>query len=151
MKTLHSFSSGETKQLGKEIAELLVNDKGRTVRARTAAVFALRGDLGAGKTTFVQGFFHGLGIKRNPISPTFVIMRRYKTPDRLTNVYHFDAYRLKREEDTEVLEFGKIISDPRNIILVEWPEKIGGALPRGTVRLDFAHGKKENERIIKIL
>jgi tRNA threonylcarbamoyladenosine biosynthesis protein TsaE len=121
-------------------------------------VIALRGDLGTGKTTFTQGFFCGLGIKRNPISPTFVIMRRYKIPanrksliaNRFREVYHFDAYRLKKEEDVEVLGFGKIMSDPKNIILVEWPEKIKGVLPRGTIRLDFVHGKKENERTIKI-
>jgi len=117
---------------------------------KKALVIALRGDLGAGKTTFTQGFFRGLGIKRNPISPTFVIMRRYAVRSAgFRNVYHFDAYRLKKAEDMEVLEFGKILMDPKNIILVEWPEKIQGALPRETVRLDFIHGKKENERVIK--
>jgi tRNA threonylcarbamoyladenosine biosynthesis protein TsaE len=155
MKTFHSFSSEETKALGHKMAESLIAHR-QSLRA-TALVIALRGDLGAGKTTFTQGFFRGLGIKRNPISPTFVIMRRYKTPSqkskiksRFTNIYHFDAYRLKKEEDAEVLEFGKIMSNPKNIILVEWPEKIKGVFPRGTVRLDFIHGKKENERTIKI-
>jgi tRNA threonylcarbamoyladenosine biosynthesis protein TsaE len=128
---------------------LIANRSGRCAHA---LVLALRGDLGAGKTTFTQGFFRGLGIKKNPISPTFVIMRRYAIRNsEFRNVYHFDAYRLKKEEDMEVLEFGKIRSDPKNIILVEWPEKIQGALPRGTVRLNFIHGKKENERIIKVL
>lgn len=155
MKTVRSFSFEETKMFGAEIARALIAD--RRTRSTGALVIALRGDLGAGKTTFTQGFFRGLGIKRNPISPTFVIMRRYNMPrrtpkvkSRFTNVYHFDAYRLKKEEDVEVLEFGKIMSDPKNIILVEWPEKIQGIFPRDTVRLDFFHGKKENERIIKI-
>ena len=49
----------------------------------------------------------------------------------------------------EVLEFEKILADPKNIILVEWPEKIRGVFPRGTTKVDFIHGKKENERTIK--
>jgi tRNA threonylcarbamoyladenosine biosynthesis protein TsaE len=150
MKTFHSYSSGETKQFGCEPAQSLIAH--RSGRYAHALVLALRGDLGAGKTTFTQGFFRGLGIKKNPISPTFVIMRRYKIPvNRFTDIYHFDAYRLKKEEDMDVLGFGKILADPKNIILIEWPEKIQGALPRGTMRLDFIHGKKENERIIKVL
>lgn len=128
---------------------LIAHHSGRCVHA---LVLALRGDLGAGKTTFTQGFFRGLGIKQNPISPTFVIMRRYVLRNsEFRNVYHLDAYRLKKEEDMEVLEFGKILADPKNIILIEWPEKIQGVLPRGTVRLDFIHEKKENERMIKVL
>jgi tRNA threonylcarbamoyladenosine biosynthesis protein TsaE len=140
-----SYSSEETKILGAEIAKKI------SKRKEGALVIALRGDLGAGKTTFVQGFFRGLGIKRNPISPTFVIMRRYKIfTRRFADIYHFDAYRLKKAEDIAVLEFEKILSNPKNIVLIEWPEKIEEALPRGTMRLDFIHGKKENERVIKI-
>ena len=165
MKIFHSFSSEETKAFGAEIAKSLIAPPSSRLRRASdrstsntgALVIALRGDLGTGKTTFTQGFFRGLGMKRNPISPTFVIMRRYKVPSRkpkvrscFTDIYHFDAYRLKKEEDVEVLEFGKIMSDPKNIVLVEWPEKIKGVLPRGTMRLDFIHGKKENERTIKM-
>jgi tRNA threonylcarbamoyladenosine biosynthesis protein TsaE len=157
MKIFHSFSSEETKRFGKEIAESAIDKLNNPARMKTALVIALRGDLGAGKTTFTQGFFRGLGMKKNPVSPTFVIMRRYKIPglkpkvkSRFTDIYHFDAYRLKKAEDAEVLELGKILSDPGNIILIEWPEKIEGVLPRGVIRLDFVYGKKENERIIKL-
>ena len=158
MKTFRSYSSEETKAFGDKIAKRISNSQFLiSKKKKCALVIALRGDLGAGKTTFAQGFFRGLGIKRNPVSPTFVIMRRYKVPgrklkveSRFTDIYHFDAYRLKTEEDAEVLEFGKIMFDPKNIVLVEWPEKIKGVLPRGTMRLDFVHGKKENERIIKM-
>ena len=81
---------------------------------KKALVIALRGDLGAGKTTFTQGFFRGLGIKRNPISPTFVIMRRYALhAEGFRNVYHFDAYRLKKEEDMEVLGVRKDPDGPK--------------------------------------
>ncbi len=155
MRTVHSFSSEETKALGAEIAGSLAAHRGNS---RRACVVALRGDLGAGKTTFTQGMFRGLGVKRRPISPTFVIMRRYKVPARrpssaerrFADIYHFDAYRLKKEEDAAVLGFEEILADPKNIVLVEWPEMIKGVLPSGAVRIDFQYGKKENERIIKI-
>jgi tRNA threonylcarbamoyladenosine biosynthesis protein TsaE len=149
MKAFHSFSSEETKRFGKEIAGSLLGDKRH--KAKTATVIALRGDLGAGKTTFTQGFFRGLGIRRSPISPTFVLMRRYamRRAD-FSNVYHIDAYRLSGAAATDALDMDAVLKDPRNIVLVEWPEKIEDILPRDAMRLDFTYGKKENERIIKL-
>jgi tRNA threonylcarbamoyladenosine biosynthesis protein TsaE len=128
------------------MAETLVRKPGKK-----AVVIALRGDLGAGKTTFTQGFFRGLGIRRSPISPTFVLMRRY--PYRrhgFSDIYHIDAYRLSGAAAAAAIEMDKILKEPKNIVLVEWPEKIKDILPRGAARLDFLHGKKENERTIKI-
>jgi len=149
MKIFRSFSSDETKRFGYDIAQSLIVD--RSARNARALVVALRGDLGAGKTTFTQGFFRGLGIKRNPTSPTFVIMRRYKVRAKhFKNIYHFDAYRLKKAEDLAVLEFENVLSDPRNVVLIEWPERIEKAIPKRAIRLDFSYGKKENERIIKV-
>lgn len=126
-------------------------------------VFALRGDLGAGKTTFVQGFFKGLGFKKNAPSPTFVIVRRHalgardrhKTPGRggqrrsFQNAFHIDAYRLKKAADLEALDFKNIVSDPLNIVLIEWADRAKGILPKGTKWLHFAHGRREHERTIK--
>lgn len=114
----------------------------------------LFGDLGSGKTTFTQGLFRGLGIKRNPISPTFIIMRHYKIPHArrflFTDVYHFDAYRLKKAEDLEVLEFDDLLSNPKNIIIVEWPELIEKILPKKTIKVMFEYGEKESKRKIII-
>lgn len=165
MKVFHSFSSEETKTFGAEMAESLIAH--RLTQSARALVIALRGDLGAGKTTFAQGFFRGLGIRRNPISPTFVIMRRYRVAkhpafarasagkksqitSRFTDIYHFDAYRLKKVEDAAVLEIDQILADPKNIILIEWPEQIRKILPKDAVWLEFEYGQKENERVIKI-
>jgi tRNA threonylcarbamoyladenosine biosynthesis protein TsaE len=149
MKAFHSFSSEETKRFGGEIAESLLGNENR--RTKAATVIALRGDLGAGKTTFTQGFFRGLGIRRSPTSPTFVLMRRYAMRRAgFLNVYHIDAYRLSGAAATDALDMDAVLKEPRNIVLVEWPEKIEDILPRGTMRLDFAYGKKENERIIKM-
>ena len=63
MKIYHSFSSKETELLGENIAKKLVNSRFKTTNGSGALIFALHGDLGAGKTTFVKGFFRGVGIK----------------------------------------------------------------------------------------
>lgn len=115
-----------------------------------ATVVALQGDLGAGKTTFTQGFAHTLGIKRRLISPTFVIMRRYPIRAggatiraKFKNLYHIDAYRFKKADALEALGFHEILEDPAAIVLIEWPENVKKLLPRGTTWLKFRHGKKK--------
>jgi tRNA threonylcarbamoyladenosine biosynthesis protein TsaE len=146
MTTYRTFSSAETKRFGEDFARVLT---GRM--SKRATVIALQGDLGAGKTTFVQGFLKGLGIKRKIPSPTFVILKRYSVNHpHFVNAHHMDAYRLRKSGDVAPLGLKKLLGDPKNIILIEWPENIKGALPRGTKRITFAYGKKENERIIKI-
>ncbi len=150
MRSYHSYSSNDTRRLGGDVAKILAGHRGRA-----ALVVALQGDLGAGKTTFVQGFLKGLRIKKRATSPTFVIMRRYKIPhvQRVAHhayLHHMDAYRLRKPDDVTLLGFEKILADPRSILLVEWPENIKGALPKGAVKIKFKYGKKENERIIQL-
>lgn len=114
-------------------------------------VFALRGELGAGKTTFVQGFFKGLGLKKYAASPTFIIMRRHVLPrKKFSNVFHVDAYRLKKADGLRALGFEDVLANPRNIVLVEWAERARGILPKDAVWLEFRHGRRENERHIMI-
>ena len=60
-----------------------------------------------------------------------------------------DAYRLRKADDAGPLGLVNILNDAKNIVLVEWPENIAGALPRGTKKIIFKHGRKENERIIR--
>jgi tRNA threonylcarbamoyladenosine biosynthesis protein TsaE len=153
-----SYSSDETKKLGEKIAQKIAKDKTRKC-ANGAFVIALTGDLGSGKTTFVQGFLRGLGIKKRVTSPTFIIFRRFGINSgknirgairekNFKNVYHVDAYRLKKAKDLSVLGFKEILDDPRNIVLVEWAEKMKKILPRKALWIKFRHGKKENERKI---
>ena len=160
MKTFQSYSSRETKEFGAALAKKIIASQ-EALRARTrvasarAIVVALQGDLGAGKTTFTQGFARGLGLKRRMASPTFIIMRRFAIPrsaknptPKFKNIYHIDAYRLKKLDSLEVLGLKEILPDPKNILLIEWPEKIKKILPKETVWIKFRHGKKENERVI---
>lgn len=111
----------------------------------------MTGDLGAGKTTFTQGFFHGLGLKKRAQSPTFIIMRRHALKkSKFKNIFHIDAYRLKKPEHLEMLGFKELAEDPKNIILIEWAERAKKIIPKTALWLNFKHGKKENERTIII-
>jgi len=116
------------------------------------AVIALQGDLGAGKTTFTQGFLQGLGSKKRVTSPTFILMRRHKLAahKRFANVFHIDAYRLRKPEQLAALDLEVVLEGPRNIVLIEWPEQAKKFLPKKAIWIKFKYGKKENERTITI-
>jgi tRNA threonylcarbamoyladenosine biosynthesis protein TsaE len=151
-KTYQSFSSKETKRFGERLAARILGDASDMSPKKGALVLALRGDLGAGKTTFAQGFLKGLGFKKRAASPTFVLIRRHSLRKRslkaFTDVFHVDAYRLKRSTHLAALGFKEILADPRHIVLIEWPERVAGIMPRNAMRLTFRHGKHENERSI---
>lgn len=147
----------ETKKIAGQIARKILK-KGL---GKTATVLALQGDLGSGKTTFVQGFFKGLGIKSRALSPTFIIFRRHRIPRpkgfSTTNrslpttysfVYHMDAYRLKDEKELGPLGLKKLFKESENIFLIEWAENIKKELPKKTIWIKFSHGKSEKERSI---
>ena len=147
MKHYQSYSSAETKHIASALARRLA----RSPRARGAAVVALSGELGAGKTTFVKGFVRGLGSRSRVISPTFILMRRHAIHhSSFTNLYHLDAYRLKSAKDLAALDFKKILADPRHIVLIEWAEQVKKILPKNAVHISFRHSGRENEREIVI-
>ena len=117
-------SPKETKKVAEKLAKTL--DAG--------SVVALFGDLGAGKTVFVQGLAKGLGIKRRVISPTFVFMRSYpflhhKKP---LTFYHIDLYRGQDSGDFRNLGLEEIFSED-GIVVLEWAEKIKEVLPKKRV------------------
>jgi tRNA threonylcarbamoyladenosine biosynthesis protein TsaE len=121
--------------------------------SKTAKVISLVGDLGAGKTTFSQGFLKELGVTRRIISPTFLIVRPYKLStdySLLSTVYHIDCYRLNRPEELLALGFEEIIEDPKNIVLIEWPEIMEGHLPKVTIGIRIEHPKTGSARIVSI-
>ena len=131
----------QTQKLGENLA-LVIARSASTKQSKTAVVLALHGNLGGGKTTFLQGFAKGLKIKEKITSPTFVLMKRFK------NFYHFDCYRLNKPEEISELNFKEIISNPENIVAIEWPEKIKKFLPKDTVKINFKFiGENEREII----
>lgn len=127
----------ETKKLGQKLAADLVIKDG-------PLVLALSGDLGSGKTTFVQGFAEGLGIRQRIISPTFILLRKYEK-----NFYHLDLYRLDEDIEQEVRNLGleEIWKDRKNIVVIEWAEKIKEMTPDSATWVKFENLGKDERKI----
>jgi len=134
-----SNNPAETREIGKFLARKIL----KNMPKKLARVLGLTGDLGAGKTTFLQGFAKGLGIKEKILSPTFIIIRR------LRNFYHIDCYRIKKPKEILNLGFKEIMSDPKNIVAIEWAERIRPLLPKSAILVQFKPVGK-NKREIKI-
>ncbi len=107
--------------------------------SRYATVLALYGDLGSGKTAFTKGIARALGVENEVTSPTFVIEKIYAlahpTFDRLI---HIDAYRLERPEELRALGWNDVVADPRNLIVVEWADRVEPLIPKDARRFRFA-------------
>ncbi len=129
---------------------------------RTAFVLGLEGDLGGGKTTFLQGFARGLGIKEKVLSPTFVLMKKFQIPPyqskhgtgqanpELQSFYHIDCYRIQESKEILDLGFKKMISDPLGIVAIEWADRIKKVLPKDAIWIKFRFiGKNKREILIK--
>ena len=131
-KEFITSSLTETKNLAKEIAQEILKKKSQ----KTGFVIGLKGELGSGKTSFVQGFAKGLGIKEKILSPTFVIYKKFKIKNS-KYFYHFDCYRIKSPKEILELGFKEIISNPENIVLIEWADKIKKIMPKNTLWINF--------------
>ena len=143
MKTVTTHSVEETQAFGVQLSQ----DLWKTQDGQQALVVALQGELGSGKTTFAQGFAQGLGVEDNVLSPTFVIIREYEASgDR--RLFHMDCYRLQNSKDLLELDWEEIVSDPSNIILLEWPERVESLLPKTTIRIQFQPIDETTRRIM---
>lgn len=118
-----------------------------------ATLIALRGDLGAGKTTFVQALAKELGVGQTVQSPTYVLMRSYPIAYKnFTRLVHIDLYRLEKPEEFVALTPEEFLGDAKNLICVEWPERVGEALPKPDLTVRFSsEGAAENERYIEVV
>ena len=137
-----SKNAEETKRFAEEFAQKLKGEH----------VVLLYGNLGAGKTTFVQGLAKGLGIQKRIISPTFIILRSYDLQRKTKNVkfktlYHTDLYRLQSEKEVEALGLVEIMENPDGIIVIEWPERLGLLMSKSGWKISF-ETTGENERKI---
>lgn len=119
MKKKISNSAKETEQLGYELGLLL--------KYEPKVVILLDGDLGSGKTTFTKGLALGLGIETIVNSPTYTIMKKYQSQDRLRTLHHLDLYRLDGEgSDFDLEEY----IDGIGMVVVEWPYRVESLLPK---------------------
>ena len=127
-------SAERTRTLAAELAAVLPPD----------ATLALHGDMGVGKTTFVQGLAHGLGVHEQVTSPTFAIYSIYQGATR--RLVHLDAYRLDNELQLEPLLLEEFLVSPY-CLAVEWPEKTGAWLPQDAWHLTLSIVDGEKHRI----
>lgn len=137
----------ETQKLGEKLAKKIL----KTEVLKTAFIIGLEGDLGSGKTTFLQGFAKGLGIREKILSPTFVIMKRFQlnnlTIKQFNNFFHIDCYRTQKPKELLGLDFKEIASNPENIIAIEWADKIKGILSSKTIFIKFKFINRNKRQI----
>lgn len=129
-----SHSDAETASLAGILAE----------RLEAGDIIALTGNLGAGKTTFTKALAKALGIKSNVSSPTFNIVKEYRS-GRLP-LFHFDVYRLGSEEEFYDIGGEEYLFDS-GVSVIEWADIIAEALPVGTLFINIEYGNDEGERI----
>ena len=118
--------AGETQALGQSFG----------AQVTAPAVIHLQGDLGAGKTTFIQGFVRGLGADAAVLSPTYTLVEEYTTEK--GQVHHLDLYRISGPDEVESLGL-RDRCGPDDFVLIEWPDRGGGAVPTPawTVSLEY--------------
>jgi tRNA threonylcarbamoyladenosine biosynthesis protein TsaE len=134
--TAHTKSVDDTRALAAELAAV----------ARPGDLFLLAGDLGAGKTSFVQGFARALGVEDPVTSPTFVIVHTY---DGVLPIIHVDAYRLERLQELLDLGIGELL-DHEGVTLIEWGDAVIPALPPDFLEVRLELGEGDDERIVRL-
>ena len=124
--------------------------KGLALKTQPGDIFALEGDLGSGKTTFIKGFAKALGIKNEVTSPTFVLLKKYNVENyrkNIKNLIHIDCYRMNSPEDAYSIGIDEFLGDKEAIVLIEWPSKIRNLLPKRTINLEFNYIDPDTRKI----
>jgi tRNA threonylcarbamoyladenosine biosynthesis protein TsaE len=130
-----SHSPDQTRRLGFHLGGFL----------QTGDVICLAGNLGAGKTTLVQGIAHGWGALDPVSSPTYVIVNEYRRPGS-EMLFHLDAYRLESAFEAEALDFERMLS--QGPVVIEWPERIKEILPGEHLWISMAYSAVEHRTLL---
>ncbi|OIP74778.1 MAG: tRNA (adenosine(37)-N6)-threonylcarbamoyltransferase complex ATPase subunit type 1 TsaE [Parcubacteria group bacterium CG2_30_36_18] len=139
-----TVNPSQTRKLGEILAKEILKTKPR----KDAFLLGLEGDLGGGKTTFLQGFAKGLGIKQKILSPTFLIIKKFSIFNfKFSNFYHIDCYRIEKPKEILDLGFKEIISIPQNIVAVEWADRIRKIMSKNTIWITFQFINKNKRKI----
>ncbi len=119
------------------VAKQLVSELGSRNREK-ATVLALYGELGAGKTTFIQTLARHMGVRDTVNSPTFVVMKNYTlNAQPWSRLVHIDAYRIEEPTEMEVIKLPELLNDSTNIVAIEWADRVSEYLPEDVVNLHF--------------
>jgi tRNA threonylcarbamoyladenosine biosynthesis protein TsaE len=127
----------ETRLLGEALAAL----------AGPGDVVVLAGDLGAGKTAFVQGFGRGLGVQERITSPTFTLVHVY---DGTLAIHHLDVYRLEHLSEASDLGLAEMLDDG-GVVLIEWGDAIARLLPHDHLDVRLTFGADDDDRVIEFV
>jgi tRNA threonylcarbamoyladenosine biosynthesis protein TsaE len=131
---ISSRSPDQTRQIGMRLGGAL----------QPGDVICLQGDLGAGKTTFVQGIALGWGSLDSVSSPTFIIVNVYRRGDE-SRLFHMDAYRLDSTPEAEELDLDAMLS--QGPLLIEWPERMDGLVPNERLWVNLEHVADEERQM----
>lgn len=130
-------SAEETRRLAVAISPVLV----------PGDMVVLAGDLGTGKTTFVQGIAVGLGITEQVTSPTFILMKEYhggRYP-----LMHMDIYRMQKVQELIDLGYDEFL-DPSHIVIVEWGDMVEPLLPKDHLQVEISYGRDDDQRLVAL-
>jgi tRNA threonylcarbamoyladenosine biosynthesis protein TsaE len=133
MMDFFSRSPEQTRRVGRRLGKVL----------ETGDVVCLQGDLGAGKTTFVQGIAQGWGSVDSVSSPTFILVNVYRRADQSRGgvaqplLFHMDAYRLDSAPEAEELDLDSMLA--QGALLIEWPERMNGLIPKEHLWVNLEH------------
>lgn len=132
----------ETGQIATEVA---VNLKG-------GEVIGLVGELGAGKTIFVQALAEALGIKEKVASPTFVLMKVYSVAGHqsIAKLVHVDAYRLNDSEELKNIGLLEYLGQPNTVTIIEWADRVKDILPKNAMMVNIKAGGSDEERKLEL-
>ncbi|MEX0909764.1 MAG: tRNA (adenosine(37)-N6)-threonylcarbamoyltransferase complex ATPase subunit type 1 TsaE [Candidatus Paceibacterota bacterium] len=144
----------------REVAQKLLSCYRKAVFTNEGALLLLlKGDLGAGKTTFVQALARELGVNEKVTSPTFVIQKEYtprapeepysKSSHDFERLIHIDAYRLESLSELETLGWSEYISDTKAVVALEWPERVEGVENhQRKIEIEFQHDSENSRNIL---
>lgn len=156
-----SRSEEETRNFGKEMWQ-----KHEQFSGQRAIVFALTGEMGAGKTQFTKGLAKAMGVEEEVVSPTFSLENRYEAPiakhqnpdnnqflNSKITLSHIDSWRMENDEELKVLGFDSLITD-RSVIAIEWADRVSDFIRKYNeeaiiIWINISYGRNDNERIIK--
>ena len=130
-----SRSPGQTRRVGIRLGSLL----------QPGDLICLQGDLGAGKTTLVQGLAQGWGSLDGVSSPTFVLVNEYRRPDE-ARLFHMDAYRIESGREAAELDLDSMLAD--GALIVEWPERVESVLQLERLWLHLEYMAEEHRQIV---